>query len=378
LDSLPSEEKEKLRLEMYKIADANHRFYVESRFKIISFYLPAETSILAALYIVTPDRYLKIGASAIGFLLTFFLYGLESRNWILSNICSDRCVSLGGSFEGKDNLHVKLSKSYKDPLREYSTIMDKIIKELAPTQHELTSGLTIVLLVLWAALMALQMGSPFSNTAITADWLTAIGTVAAVVVALFVAFLASIRGWYNRPKFDIEIGNEEPFCRQSRLRRGVNPDGTPILGPWSYWIRIRVRNRGRSVARDCEGKLTQITQTSDMRDRPDFDPVILHWVGKPHSPEFVGKPIDINRDESEYLDVVFTIADNGLNYGTDRDPAHFYIPAEELEPRAISTRFPRQDYYLQITLYGSNVEPLSKRFLLRNAPQYDHIRLELA
>jgi hypothetical protein len=40
--------------------------------------------------------------------------------------------------------------------------------------------------------------------------------------------------------------------------------------------------------------------------------------------------------------------------------------------------FPRQDYYLRITLYGSNLEPLSSRFLLRNAPQYEHIRLELA
>jgi hypothetical protein len=106
-----------------------------------------------------------------------------------------------------------------------------------------------------------------------------------------------------------------------------------------------------------------------MTDRRDFDPVVLHWVGRSHSTESVGNPIDINKHEYEYLDVVYTIAD---------DPNRFYIAAEEIEPRAINLAPARQDYYLHIVLYGTNVEPLEKRFLLRNATQYDHIRLELA
>lgn len=208
--------------------------------------------------------------------------------------------------------------------------------------------------------------SEVGNTTIT-DWLTAIGTIAAVVVALFVAFLTSIRRWYNRPKFHVEIGNEEPFCKHTRIKIGENPDGTLILGHMSYWIRIRVKNVGRSVARGCEGKLVRISQISDMTDRTDFDPVVLHWVGRPHSKESAGKPIDINKREYEYLDVVFTIID---------DPNHFHIPAEETEPRAINLSPPRENCYLHIVLYGANAEPLEKKFLLRNTGQeYDSFEL---
>lgn len=234
----------------------------------------------------------------------------------------------------------------------------------------LAVGLTICIPVLtW--FLPLRMVSPLTsevgNTTIT-DWLTAIGTIAAVVVALFVAFLTSIRRWYNRPKFHVEIGNEEPFSRHTDVITDHNDDGTAITRR-SYWIRIRVENAGRSVARGCEGKLVRITQADNMTDRTDFDPVVLHWVGRPHSTESVGNPIDVNKHEYEYLDVVHTIAD---------DPNRFYIEAEEIEPRAINLAPPRQDYYLHIVLYGTNVEPLEKKFLLRNAPQYDHIRLELA
>ena len=147
------EETKNLRLEMYKIADANHRFYVDKRFKILSLYFPAETFVLTALYSIAIEPFLKILLSILGIVLTLFLYELESRNWILSNICSDRCVGLGGLLEEEGNLHVLLGNSYKAALPAYSTIMDKIVKKLAPTQHKTLSHLTLVLLVFWGVLM---------------------------------------------------------------------------------------------------------------------------------------------------------------------------------------------------------------------------------
>jgi hypothetical protein len=200
------------------------------------------------------------------------------------------------------------------------------------------------------------------NTPTVVDWLTAIATIAAVVVALFVAFLSSIRRWYNRPRFEIEFGNEEPFSRHANAITGSDEYGITRTVP-TYWIRIRIKNAGRSIARGCETKLVRITQTSDMRDRSDFDPVVLHWVGSSSN------PIDINKQEYEYLDVV---------YMTISDPNRFYIAGEEKAPRAINLAPPRQDYLLHIVVYGANAEPLEKTLLLRNAPQYDRIRLELA
>ena len=148
------------RLQMYKIADANHRFYVDKRFKIISLYYPSATFVLTALYYIAREWYLQTLLSIVGLGLTLFLFELESRNWILSNICSKRCVSLGSLLEGNDNLHVILSDSYKAPLPAYSTTMDKLAKKLAPTQHKAVSHLTIVLVMFWLVLMVVSLPAP--------------------------------------------------------------------------------------------------------------------------------------------------------------------------------------------------------------------------
>jgi len=52
------------------------------------------------------------------------------------------------------------------------------------------------------------------------------------------------------------------------------------------------------VAKDCEGKMVRIIDALTKQERKDFDPVVLRWVGSS-----VDRPIDINRNEAEYLDI---------------------------------------------------------------------------
>ena len=193
-----------------------------------------------------------------------------------------------------------------------------------------------------------------------AEWVTAIVTLATAMVAVFVAFLPSLIRWRNRPKFAVEFKNEEPFCRHNQTRYSMfsEPPANGLVS--TYWVRLRVKNAGRSLARGSEGKLVRITDAETNQDRKDFDPVILHWVGTAHN------PIDINKSEYEYLDVVFTRED---------DPKVFQIPCKEEEPRGINLRPDRKDYILQIVLYGENVEPLQKSFYLKNHEKYDEIKL---
>jgi hypothetical protein len=197
------------------------------------------------------------------------------------------------------------------------------------------------------------------NAILITDWLTAIGTIGTVIVALF---LSVIRKWYMRPKFEIEFANQEPFCKHAYTEildsKGVKRKAQ------TFWIRLRVWNKGRSIARGCEGKLVRITQESDKQDRTDFDPVVLHWVGTSHGPPH---PIDINRGESEYLDIVYTIQEL---------PDRYVIPADEIEPRAINLFPPRQDYVFHVVLYGANVKPLPRDLHLKSDIQFDKIRLE--
>jgi hypothetical protein len=156
LKSDPHDEEKKLRLEMYKIADENHRFYVDKRFKIISLYYPSATLVLTTLSYFAGGWYTKISISIMGVLLTIFLYSLESRNWILTDVCSRRCAYIGKLLEGEDNVHVKLSKSYNADLPEYSTCLDKLLRLMARsklTQHRAVSTITLLLVIWWVLLV---------------------------------------------------------------------------------------------------------------------------------------------------------------------------------------------------------------------------------
>ena len=49
------------------------------------------------------------------------------------------------------------------------------------------------------------------------DWLTAVGTILAVVVALFIAFYGALRRRRDRPILSVEFDNREPFCRHAKI-----------------------------------------------------------------------------------------------------------------------------------------------------------------
>lgn len=187
------------------------------------------------------------------------------------------------------------------------------------------------------------------------DWLMAIGTVATAIVALFVAFLPTLRSWWNEPRFKIEFKNEEPFCRCANLFLEPSVRNVP-----AYWIRLRVWNVGRSVARGCEGKLVRITDAETKEDLKDFDPVVLHWVGST-----THGSIDINKKEYEYLDVVYLRSDDLPH---DRK-VNIYAGGEML-PRGINLTPPLRDYIFHIVIYSENVDPLEKSYYFKSHHAY--------
>lgn len=197
------------------------------------------------------------------------------------------------------------------------------------------------------------------------EWLTAIGTLATAIVAILVSFFPSIRRWYNRPRFAIEFRNEEPFCRIATVpeTKYVDQKGAKVpkeVKTPFYWMRIKVLNVGKAVAKNCEGKLVRIVDAKTKEERKDFDPVVLGWVGATHY------PIDINKTEYEYLNVLATKID---------DAEHFFITSVDKEPRGINLAPERKDYIFHIVLYGENVEPFPKSFYLKNHKEFDKIEL---
>lgn len=191
------------------------------------------------------------------------------------------------------------------------------------------------------------------------EWFTAIGTVATAIVAMVVAFIPSIRRWYNRPRFSIEFENEKPFCRVTTVIRQLAVDGAGST-TLAYWIRLRIRNIGRSVAKACEGKLVRIKDAETKEESKDFDPVVLRWVSTQ-----AYKPVDINKKEYEYLDLV---------YRTAQDDEVFIVADRKLR-MGINLNLPLKDYIFYVIIYGENVEPLEKAFYLKKHKEYDKIEL---
>ena len=143
-------------MELYKVAEENHRFYVAKRFTTISLYFPLMTLILSGIYVLAESNY-RILICIAGFVFTLFLYSLENRNWILSNICLQNSKEIGMKINGSNNLHLKLVQSYHGDLPEGSTFLDRLVRRIARSQHKAVSRITIFLLLYWISLAIISL-----------------------------------------------------------------------------------------------------------------------------------------------------------------------------------------------------------------------------
>lgn len=146
----------KVKIELYKIAEENHRFYVDKRFTIISLYFPLVTIILTGFYTTHLDSNLFLFICGLGFFLTLFLYFIENRNWILSNICLEMSNKICSEINSH-NLHERLLDSDKHVFPEKPMLMDKLARKIGRSQHKSVRLLTYFLLLYWIALLV----SPF-------------------------------------------------------------------------------------------------------------------------------------------------------------------------------------------------------------------------
>jgi hypothetical protein len=107
--------------------------------------------------------------------------------------------------------------------------------------------------------------------------IAAVGTLGAVFAAVFATFWPNIHRFLTRPKLDFGFQNEEPFCRHTFFN--LNIGTTTMSRQNSYHIRLRIKNNGKSLAKNCVCKLIAIAHKDLKSLRKDFDPVVLNWVG---------------------------------------------------------------------------------------------------
>ena len=180
----------------------------------------------------------------------------------------------------------------------------------------------------------------------TPDWLTAFGTILAVVAALLISAAGFVSRYYFRPQLEVEFSNAEPFARNA-----IRVDNGARVGI-AYFVRLRIKNKGRrTVARRCEGRIEklEILSGNDKWDEAkEFDPIRLHWVGQDKT------AISINRGAYEYLDILYV----------DSNAPTFHIFEANSKPRGIVLDWGRGIYKIHFALYWSKSNPIREEWVI--------------
>ena len=174
-------------------------------------------------------------------------------------------------------------------------------------------------------------------------WAGAGATVLVVIVTVLVAF-----GYFDafrRPRIHITFEPAQPSCRYGTTEH----EGTAL------WVRIGVENRGVAPARGCVGRLIAVTTDSELRH--DVDPVQLRWAGLPRARAF--DPMDLRRDQREYLNVLYAPEESRWELVTFDDP--------DFDP-GFKTELPvDQRQVFQISVFSDNAETVTKSLLFEPA-----------
>lgn len=124
----------------------------------------------------------------------------------------------------------------------------------------------------------------------TMDWLGVLGTLGALVVAL--ALGLGLGDWARRPKLGLHSDRDNPSDRV------VTPD---LEGREVGFLRLRVKNTGRSTARDVQVSVASVDQWVEtrrwLRTRAELDGRPLKWGGSTQSavdvPPKAERPVDL-------------------------------------------------------------------------------------
>jgi hypothetical protein len=122
-----------------------------------------------------------------------------------------------------------------------------------------------------------------------------VAAVGGVTGGLVTGFYSHARAWFTRPRLSVDYANEE---RHFIDFNAVNWEGRDIS---AVYVRVRVRNEGRRVAKGCRVFLTGLDEVHPSGTTPTNlpDALVLGWPGG-HDFE----PRDIPRGISFYADLV--------------------------------------------------------------------------
>jgi hypothetical protein len=191
------------------------------------------------------------------------------------------------------------------------------------------------------------------STSDLAQWVGALATVAAVVLALATTlYFEFYKARRDRPKLEIFYDNVSPQCR----RLSQSPEGQSS----SYFIRLKIVNKGNTSAQGCVGRLVEIAN-EDGTLRSDWDISGLTW-----STQAIPEPIYLSpKGDYFYLDVVHIVEGEQV----------FRLRTVRI-PRAIKMDFEPGQYYFHVVVYAEKAQPAEQWFKINWNGEFDKFFME--
>lgn len=178
-----------------------------------------------------------------------------------------------------------------------------------------------------------------------------VGWFGVAIAFITLAWVEVIKPWWHAPRLKIEFENKFPFCKSSPT--DIYGDTRP-----AYWVRLRIRNTGRSTALNCIGRMLEIRDESGAwLER--YDPETLAWRGINRG------PIVLAPGDFEYLDVWLTA----------KGVPDMLLRIYDYTDRGGQFRFQPGKYTIKISVFSDNSKARSRVFTVHWNGVYDQTRM---
>jgi len=190
--------------------------------------------------------------------------------------------------------------------------------------------------------------------------MTAFGTVGAVLVALLGPTLWN---WWQSPRLQISFERQEPYCRDTPLI--IENHGAKSTVD-SHWVRVKVTNKGRGIAKACKGKMIAVYK-DDGALRQDRDPMQLRWAGVPWEQSL--EPLDLARMEYQFLGVV---------YAQSNSPQAALVVTHDKPEGFSKTLEAHERHRVRLAAYADNAKPQTAEFVITYGGDVGSLKMDWA
>jgi len=209
--------------------------------------------------------------------------------------------------------------------------------------------------------MTISSVNPCANIT---DWLQAIGTVGAVIIALFFFFWERIREWYKKPRLKISLQFRPPDCHFLVTNLEAKRNGK-IINPKAYYFRLTVSNNGRSSAKDLEAIVSKMELKSghSWETYPQFLSTSLKWthISEQYLPMILSKT-EKKLDLGHIIDPAFRNdfrEEQNLSLNNIADTHALFHFETFMQPSNGYNNIPPGEYKFKITVGATNCPPIS-------------------